>query len=201
MTQTNNATLAEARTLARACTRCDLYKLGTQTVFGEGPDNATMVLVGEQPGDSEDRAGQPFVGPAGQLLNQALQSADIERSTVYVTNAVKHFKWVPKGKRRIHQAPDKYEVQTCRIWLETELTSIHPRLVIAMGATAARSLLERPVRVLSERGQIITGRLQIPVGITIHPSAILRTHDEEREAAMSAFVRDLENFNKALTAL
>ena len=165
---------------ARGCTRCHLYKCGTQTVFGEGPLDATICFVGEQPGDQEDLAGRPFVGPAGQLFSAALEKAGIDRSTVYVTNAVKHFKFVQRGKRRIHQSPDAGEIQACRWWLDQERSLIRPPLTVALGGTAARSLFGKVMAIGKNRGSA----LELPDGgegwITVHPSFLLRIPEEER---------------------
>ena len=178
---------------ARKCTRCDLYKFGTQTVFGEGPLNAAMMFVGEQPGDQEDIAGRPFVGPAGQLFDAALEKAGIDRSTVYVTNAVKQFKFVARGKRRIHNKPDAGEITACRWWIEHERELIRPPVTAALGATAARSLLEKTVTISRVRGE----PLQLADGsecwVTVHPSFLLRIPEEDRRREERAlFIRDLK---------
>ena len=183
--------LSTARAEAAGCTRCDLWRQATQTVFGAGDVDAELMLVGEQPGDSEDREGAPFVGPAGRVLEQALERAGLAGARRYVTNAVKHFKHEPRGKRRLHKRPNVAEMTACRFWLEQELAAVGPALVIALGSTAARSLLGRPVRVLAERGRW----LQAPGGdvlVTVHPSSVLRAPDESsRAAAMDALVADL----------
>lgn len=193
-----DTSLARVRARARRCTRCPLYKIGTQTVFGEGPASARVVMIGEQPGDQEDRAGRPFVGPSGKLLDRALADAGIERDDVYVTNAVKHFKWVRAGKRRLHQKPNAREVAACRVWLDTELELIDPHLVVALGATAAQTLMGRAFRVTRERGRV----LEVPWArgflATVHPSSILRGNPEEREAAFAALVKDLKVVAKTL---
>jgi uracil-DNA glycosylase family protein len=176
---------------AAGCKGCDLWKLGTQTVFGEGPESAAVMFVGEQPGDQEDRAGKPFVGPAGQLLDKALAEAGIDRSTTYMTNAVKHFKWQERGKRRIHQKPTWTEVTACRPWLEAELAVVHPRVLVLLGATAAQSLLGREFRVTQNRRSLVESDLAEAVTATIHPSAILRGEPEQRETEFAAFVDDL----------
>jgi uracil-DNA glycosylase family protein len=178
---------------ARKCTRCELYKFGTQTVFGEGPLDATIMFVGEQPGDQEDIAGRPFVGPAGALFDQALEAAGIDRTTVYVTNAVKHFKFVQRGKRRIHNKPDAGEITACRWWLEHERELIRPPVTVALGATAARSLVGKIVTISKVRGE----PLQLADGsecwVTAHPSSILRAPDEEaRKEGKRLFLRDLK---------
>jgi DNA polymerase len=177
---------------AAVCRRCPLYKPATQTVFGAGPSNARIVMVGEQPGDQEDLAGKAFVGPAGQLLDRALDEAGINRAEVYVTNAVKHFKFEPRGKRRIHKKPDAMEVAVCRPWLERELATIRPELVVALGGTAAQALLGREVKILSERGRIVENPEGLSVLLTVHPSYLLRLPDASaKEREFSAFVRDL----------
>jgi len=183
--------LTELRDQAGACTRCPLYGPATQTVFGEGPEDARLFFVGEQPGEQEDLAGRPFVGPAGKVFDRALAEAGIARDLVYVTGAVKHFKYVPRGKKRIHSKPNAYEIRQCHWWLERELAAIAPQLVVALGGTAARSLAGRAVSVLRERGPALFGA---QAGfITIHPSFLLRLPDERRRAAEYAkFVADLK---------
>ena len=177
---------------AAGCQRCPLHKPATQTVFGAGPPDARVVMVGEQPGDQEDLAGKAFVGPAGQLLDRALAEAGIDRSTVYVTNAVKHFKFEPRGKRRIHRKPDRPEIEACRWWLDRELATLKPELVVALGGTAAQALLGRPVKVLSERGAIVPNPRGFKVLLTIHPSMVLRLPDENaRRRNFEALVADL----------
>lgn len=190
----DNATKAWAalRDEAAACTRCHLYKHATQTVFGEGPVDAPLMLIGEQPGDQEDIAGRPFVGPAGQLLDDALAQAGIDRSAAYLTNAVKHFKFEPRGKRRIHSTPDAGEINACRWWVEQELLIVRPKVVIALGATAARSLLGRAVTISRERGRAIPLDSGAEAWITVHPSYLLRLPDPEAKAAQhAAFIADL----------
>ncbi len=182
--------LPKLREAAAGCTACDLYKTGTQTVFGEGARSAEALFVGEQPGDQEDRAGKPFVGPAGRLLDEALEDAGIDRTQVYVTNVVKHFKWVARGKRRIHQKPNWQEVAACRPWLDAELAVVEPRVLVCLGATAAQALLGRQFRVTKERGRPVESDLAEHVLATIHPSAILRD-PETREQEYAAFVDDL----------
>ena len=188
--------LERLREEAAACTRCDLYQRATQTVFGEGPVPATLALVGEQPGDQEDLRGHPFVGPSGELLDRALEAAGIDRSQVYVTNAVKHFKWTPRGKRRLHQSPNQTEIQACRPWLEHELEVVTPALVGILGAVAAKAVLGASFRVTRSRGQALTatvGGWSGTVVATVHPSSILRSVDAEaREEAYAAFVADLK---------
>ena len=178
---------------ARGCTRCDLYKHATQTVFGEGPANAHMMLVGEQPGDKEDLAGKPFVGPAGQMLDRALEEAGIDRRTVYVTNAVKHFKFVPRGKIRLHQKPNTPEIRACRQWYERELAAIRPDLVVAMGATAAQSVLGKITPINRNRGRPIDLDDGTRALVTVHPSYLLRLPDAEAKALeYRRFVEDLK---------
>jgi uracil-DNA glycosylase len=186
------ASLTALREAARHCTACHLYKRATQTVFGEGPKGATMMLVGEQPGDYEDVAGKPFVGPAGKIMDRALEEAGIDRSQVYVTNAVKHFKWEPRGKRRIHQKPNSREIAACRPWLEAELRIVKPKLVVAMGATAAQTIFGPSFRVTRERGKVLSSKLAPRVLATVHPSSLLRQPDEaSREREYKHFVSDL----------
>jgi DNA polymerase len=185
-------TLPKLREAAAGCRGCDLWRRGTQTVFGEGRREAQVMLVGEQPGDQEDKAGRPFVGPAGRLLDQALEEAGIDRSLAYVTNAVKHFKWEPRGKRRIHAKPSWGEMAACRPWLEAELAVVRPRVVVLLGATAAQSLLGRQFRVTQHRGEWVESELAEHVTATIHPSAILRQRDDtSRHTELAAFVDDL----------
>jgi len=183
--------LPALREAAAGCKGCDLWKLGTQTVFGEGSEPALVMFVGEQPGDQEDRAGKPFVGPAGRLLDRALAEAGIDRSSTYMTNAVKHFKWQARGKRRIHQKPTWTEVTACRPWLEAELAVVRPRVLVLLGATAAQSLLGRQFRVTQNRRRLVESDLAEAVTATIHPSAILRGEPEQRETEFAAFVEDL----------
>jgi DNA polymerase len=183
------ALLAEAR----GCTRCELYKFGTQTVFGEGPLDAQILFVGEQPGDQEDVAGRPFVGPAGQIFDAALEKAGIDRSTVYVTNAVKHFKFVQRGKRRIHNKPDAGEIEACRWWIEHERALIKPPVTVALGATAARSLVGKVVTISKVRGEPLTLADDTEYWVTAHPSSILRAPDEAaRNEGKRLFLRDLK---------
>ena len=185
------------REAAKDCEACHLYKRGTQTVFGEGPKRAAM-MVGEQPGDYEDVAGKPFVGPAGKIMDRALDEAGIDRSQIYVTNAVKHFKWEPRGKRRIHQKPNSREIAACRPWLEAELRIVKPNLVVAMGATAAQTIFGPGFRVTRERGKILSSKLAPKVLATVHPSSLLRQPDEEsREREYKHFVADLRAAVKA----
>ncbi len=181
-------TLSEA---AAGCQACDLWKTGTQTVFGEGPSGAELMVVGEQPGDQEDLSGRPFVGPAGRLLDQALIDAGIDRSKAYLTNAVKHFKWEPRGKRRIHAKPSWSEVAVCRPWLDAEIELLHPRVIVCLGATAAQTLLGKQFRVSRQRGELVSSPLAQFVTATIHPSAILRTRGEDRDLRRGELVADL----------
>jgi DNA polymerase len=184
---------------SKRCRACDLWRLGTQTVFGAGPRDADVVFVGEQPGDVEDRQGEPFVGPAGRILDEALSSAGIDRSRVYVTNAVKHFKWKPKGKRRIHEKPNTAQVAACQHWLELELRLVKPSLVVALGATAAQALLGPKFRVTVERGKLRSAPLAPRIVATVHPSSILRAQDDEsRHTEMAAFVKDLRVVKKLM---
>ena len=186
--------LDRLRQAAAGCKGCDLFITGTQTVFGEGPPHAQVMFVGEQPGDQEDRAGQPFVGPAGRVLDEALVEVGIDRSRVYVTNVVKHFKWVARGRRRIHSKPNAREIRACRPWLEAELADVEPRVVVALGATAAQALLGTTFRVTQQRGKPLEGTGLAPYVIaTVHPASILRAPDpESREAEGRAFVEDLK---------
>jgi len=186
-------TLISLRAAAARCRGCDLYKYATQTVFGEGRVRAALMLVGEQPGDSEDRDGRPFVGPAGRVLHDAMESAGIDPRGVYVTNAVKHFKFVDRGKRRIHNKPKTIEIRACKPWLEAEIAAVKPALIVALGATAAQSLLGAGFKLLANRARLIVSNdVSRPVFPTIHPSAILRAPDSEtRRKEMRTFVHDL----------
>lgn len=199
-TKTSNAALAKVAREAAACTRCPLYKNATQTVFGEGPAGARLMLVGEQPGDQEDLAGRPFVGPAGKMLDKALADAGLDRTRVYVTNIVKHFKNEPRGKRRLHKKPNRYEVEVCRIWFDQELGLVRPQLVLAMGVTAASALAGKTVTLSRTRGKPMTFADGQQGMVTIHPSAILRAPDGAgRRAAYAGLVRDLKLAVKAIT--
>lgn len=194
-------TLTVVRKLSKNCKACDLYQRATQTVFGEGPAKAEIMLVGEQPGDAEDLAGHPFVGPAGRLLDRALENAGIDRSRVYVTNVVKHFKWEPRGKRRIHARPSAGEIGACRPWLETEIALVRPRVLVCLGATAAQALLGRTFKVTRQRGTFVESALAPLVTATIHPSSILRApNDEARREEMRAFVADLSKIAAKLAS-
>ena len=188
--------LAEVAGQAARCRDCPLWKNATQTVFGAGHKSARIMLVGEQPGDQEDRAGEPFVGPAGKLLDRALGDVAIDRRTTYVTNAVKHFKWEPRGKRRIHKKPNELEIKACHQWLDRELALLRPALVVCLGATAARAVFGRATAIEKSRGRIIPGAqaktpLEADVLVTVHPSFLLRVPEEDREAAYERFVADL----------
>ncbi|HJR44665.1 MAG TPA: UdgX family uracil-DNA binding protein [Actinomycetota bacterium] len=184
-------TLPKLQQAAAGCTACPLHKVGTQTVFGDGPRSSELMLVGEQPGDKEDLAGEPFVGPAGRLLDEALTGAGIDRSRVYVTNVVKHFKWEARGKRRIHKKPNMAEITACKPWLEAELTVVKPRALVCLGATAAQALLGREFRVSRQRGELVDSDLAELVTATIHPSSILRGPPEERKKALQGLTEDL----------
>ena len=185
-------TLDQLRNEAAGCRACDLWENATQTVFGEGAEHARLMLVGEQPGDQEDLQGKPFVGPAGKLLERALDEAGIDRRKVYLTNAVKHFRWTRRGKRRLHEKPNAGQIRACRPWLEAEIESVRPRLVVLLGATAAQSVMGPAFRVSRQRGEVLSSHFGVPVLATVHPSSILRSTDaESREAAMSSFVADL----------
>jgi uracil-DNA glycosylase len=193
-------TLPTVREAAKDCRACDLYKRGTQTVFGEGPRRAEVMMVGEQPGDAEDLAGHPFVGPAGKLLDRALEDAGIVRRLVYVTNVVKHFKWEPRGKRRIHAKPNGAEIAACRPWLETEIALVKPRVLVCLGATAAQALLGRSFKVSLQRGRFVPSDLAPFVTATVHPSSILRARDDDaRHLEMKRFVSDLARVAAELT--
>jgi len=190
--------LEEVRRAAAGCKNCPLWERGTQTVFGEGAATARVMMLGEQPGNEEDLAGRPFVGPAGRLLDAALVEAGIDRRLVYVTNVVKHFKWEPRGKRRIHQKPNAMEIEACHPWLEAELRIVAPVVLVCLGATAAQALLGRSFRVTKERGKLIASSLAPWVLATIHPSAVLRAPDEERDAMRRGFVDDLHRVADAI---
>jgi uracil-DNA glycosylase family protein len=177
---------------ALGCTRCDLYKNATQTVFGEGPADARLMLVGEQPGDQEDLTGRPFVGPAGKVLDAALEAADIERANVYITNAVKHFKNEPRGKRRIHKRPDTSEIDICRFWLDNEIEIVRPRIVVALGATAARGIMRKSLTINASRGRIIALPSGLKGLITVHPAYLLRIEEErDKRREFDLLVKDL----------
>lgn len=199
------ATLAQLGEAAQSCKGCDLYRHATQAVLGEGPPTASIVMIGEQPGDREDRAGRPFVGPAGALLDSALADAGIARSDVYVTNAVKHFKFEKRGKRRIHKKPSDSEIAACKPWLWAELAHVRPRIIVCLGAAAARAVIGTGHRLLEQRGQFFPHSSASAVTATVHPSSVLRSPDAEtRQRAYAAFVADLqavrERMNTALRA-
>jgi uracil-DNA glycosylase family protein len=184
--------LTTLRAAALGCTACHLYKRATQTVFGKGPKRATLMLVGEQPGDQEDLSGKPFVGPAGKLLDRALEGAGIDRTQVYVTNTVKHFKWEPRGKRRIHQKPNSREIAACRPWLEAELRVVRPSVLVCLGSTAAQAIFGPAFRVTRERGKVLRSEIAPRVVTTVHPSSLLRQPDEaSRQREYALFLDDL----------
>ncbi len=205
MPRKTSATLPERRTLrtlksaARGCRACHLWRRATQTVFGEGTTGAEVMLVGEQPGNDEDLSGHPFVGPAGRILDDALQQAGIARERTYVTNVVKHFKWEPRGKRRIHAKPNSAEIGACRPWLEAEMAVVHPRVIVCLGATAAKALLGNSFKVSIDRGRFVDSPHAPLVTATVHPSSILREPDSDaRREAMRAFVEDLKKLKARL---
>jgi DNA polymerase len=192
-------TLPKLRASASACKACDLWKTGTQTVFGEGAPHAKVMFIGEQPGDKEDLAGKPFVGPAGAVLDKALVAAGIDRDEVFVTNAVKHFKWEPRGKRRIHKKPNTMEIAACRPWLNAEIEVVKPQVVVVLGATAAQSLLGKDFKVTQRRGELIPSQIAPFIVATVHPSSILRAPDDDtRHAEMARFIDDLKQVAQAL---
>lgn len=190
----SKASLTQLKEISKGCTACHLYKLGTQTVFGAGAKHARVVFVGEQPGNDEDLQGEPFVGPAGKLLDKALASAGIDRDETYVTNIVKHFKWEPRGKRRIHKKPNALEIAACKPWFEAEVARLKPDVVVCLGATSAQAILGRSFKVTQQRGKVITGSAYAPTIIaTVHPSSILRAPDDEtRHEEMRKFIDDLK---------
>lgn len=189
--------LAKLKTAAMGCTACHLWEHATQTVFGEGSANAKIMLVGEQPGDVEDSKGKPFVGPAGKLLDKALAEAGINPESVYTTNAVKHFKWVPKGGRRIHSKPNRYEIEACHPWLEAEIAALKPGIIVCLGATAAQALLGKDFKVTQRRGEFISSD-GMTYFATVHPSAILRAPDASRAEERARFVEDLRKVSSRL---
>jgi uracil-DNA glycosylase family protein len=192
-------TLPKLRAAAAGCRACDLWERGTQTVFGEGSSRARVMFVGEQPGDREDLEGRPFVGPAGRILDSSLEKAGIDRKDVYVTNVVKHFKWEPRGKRRIHQKPNSVEIGACRPWLEAELAVVKPHVLVCLGSTAAQALLGRSFKVTRQRGIFVVSPLAPRVLATVHPSSILRAPDDEtRRRETERFVQDLKKVARAL---
>jgi DNA polymerase len=191
--ETPSGTLEYLRTQAAGCRRCDLWRNATQTVFGGGPNDARLMLVGEQPGDQEDLAGEPFVGAAGRVLREALEAAGLDVTRTYLTNAVKHFKWTPRGKRRIHERPNREEILACRVWLDGEIAQVKPHALVALGATAAGVIAGPKVRVTKDRGRRLDSPLAPFVTVTVHPSSILRAPDSEsRKDAMRRFVDDLK---------
>ena len=193
-------TLPAFKTAAADCKACDLWKKGTQTVFGEGKRHATILFVGEQPGNEEDLTGKPFVGPAGRLFDDALAEAGINRNQTYVTNIVKHFKWEPRGKRRIHKKPNSLEVKACRPWLEAEILLVKPQVIVALGATAAQALLGSQFRVTKERGKFLESNLAPYIMATVHPSSILRAPDDEtRRLEYRQFVDDLKKLARVMS--
>ena len=185
-------TISSLREAAAGCTACPLYAHATQTVFGEGPSHAPLMLVGETPGDQEDLQGRPFVGPAGKLLDRCLDAAGIDRRSAYVTNVVKHFKWVPRGKKRLHAKPGSMEIRACRPWLEAEIALVRPKVLLCLGATAAQALLGPSFRVSVDRGHPVDLALAPFVLATVHPSSLLRTVDADREQAIERFIADLK---------
>jgi DNA polymerase len=197
-----NRSLESLRQAAKSCKGCDLYLNATQTVFGDGPGHASVMLVGEQPGDIEDQKGEPFVGPAGRMLDRALEDARISRDEVYVTNAVKHFKWIWRGKRRLHQKPSVRQVVACRPWLEVEIEVVEPEILVCLGATAAQSVIGKSVAIMKERGKFIDSVLGKLTFVTIHPSAILRQRDnDEREQEYHRFASELKLVKRKLQSL
>ncbi len=192
-------TVSSLQKAAADCKACDLWEKATQTVFGEGGTRAKVLLIGEQPGNDEDLQGHPFVGPAGKLLDQALEEAGIDRREAYVTNVVKHFNWEPRGKRRIHKKPNAKQIEACRPWLEAEIATVKPEVIVCLGATAAQTLLGKDFRVTKQRGEMIESELAPLIMATVHPSSILRAPDDEtRRAEMRRFVDDLKKVAKVL---
>jgi uracil-DNA glycosylase len=198
MKESQSSSMASLRRAAANCRDCPLWENATQTVFGAGDEHARVMLVGEQPGDMEDLEGEPFVGPAGKLLDRALDQANVERSQLYVTNAVKHFKWQPRGKRRLHKTPAQREIDACRQWLEAEIRVVQPKVIVCLGATAAKALLGADFRITQRRGQFVQSVMAPFVFATFHPSALLRLKDEEeRAAAFDKLVDDLSLIRRA----
>jgi DNA polymerase len=191
--------IRELRRAAATCKGCALWRNATQTVFGDGSERAKMVLVGEQPGDQEDLKGIPFCGPAGQILHRGLVEAGIDREEVYITNAVKHFKWLPRGKRRLHQKPNSREIAACRPWLVAELQTVQPHVLVCLGATAARAVFGKTTKISEHRGELLQSDLSSRIVVTVHPSSILRIEESDsREAAMRQFIDDLRSARNAL---
>jgi uracil-DNA glycosylase len=189
----NADSVEELKEAAASCRGCDLWENATQTVFGEGHEGSKMMLVGEQPGDQEDLQGRPFVGPAGRLLEKALEEAGIDRRRVYVTNAVKHFRWTRRGNRRLHEKPNAGQIRACRPWLDAEIEVVKPRIIVLLGATAAQAVMGPAFRVSKDRGRVLSSALGIPILATVHPSSILRAADDEsRDVALSSFIADLK---------
>ena len=198
----DKATVAQLREAAAECTACPLYRDATQTVFGEGPERARIMFIGEQPGDAEDLAGHPFVGPAGKMLDRCMKEAGIERRLAYVTNAVKHFSWMPRGARRIHSKPGSMEIAACFPWLEAEIAAVKPKIVVALGATAAQALFGRAFRVTRDRGRLVPSRWAPYAMATVHPSSLLRAPDEDtRHREIARFTDDLKQAADALRRL
>ena len=191
-------TLPKLREAAAGCTACPLHETGTQTVFGEGLKRARLMLIGEQPGDREDIEGHPFVGPAGRILDQALEQSGIDREDAYVTNVVKHFKWTPKGKRRIHQKPRAEEIKACAPWLEAEMNVVDPEVLVCLGATAVNAVIGSKAKVMKDHGEFVESKLGRTAMPTLHPSAILRADDEDRDDAMAMLVGDLAGAKRRL---
>ena len=194
----DHATLKSLREAAARCKACPLHQTGTQTVFGEGLNRARLMLIGEQPGDREDIEGHPFVGPAGKVLDKALEEARIERGDAYVTNVVKHFKWKPQGKRRIHQTPKAEEIKACAPWLEAELEVVDPEVLVCLGATAVKAVIGSKARVMKDHGEFLESRLGRTAVPTLHPSAILRADPEDRDDAMALLIGDLSRVRERL---
>jgi DNA polymerase len=202
MAENKSAEIDVLRAEAVDCRACPLWKNATQTVFGEGPAEADIVFVGEQPGDREDRAGKPFVGPAGLMFDRALEEAGVDRKRAYVTNAVKHFKFVPRGKLRLHKKPNAAEIVACRRWLAAEIEVLKPRLAVALGATAAQSLMGRPIAIGANRGRTLVAPTGLSVFVTVHPSSLLRMPEEvDRHAAYALFVQDLRTIGEIVSSL
>ena len=194
----NSRLLNVLRSASRTCKGCDLWKIGTQTVFGAGEASSRVIFVGEQPGDKEDLAGEPFIGPAGALLSRALEEAGIDRKAVYLTNAVKHFKWEPRGKKRIHKKPGTLEIAACRPWLDAEIEAVRPEVIVCLGATAAQALLGKSFKVTQRRGELISPEGLPDIVATVHPSSILRAPDETRHEEYARFVADLKKIAAVL---
>jgi uracil-DNA glycosylase family protein len=202
MTLAQQKLLEAVRLEARGCRACPLWKTGTQTVFGAGPAPAPLMFVGEQPGDKEDLVGEPFVGPAGLMFDKAMDKAGLDRGAAYVTNAVKHFKFEPRGKRRLHKKPNSAEIGACFPWLKQEVELVQPKLIVALGATAVRALAGKSLPVLENRGRTLPSVLDLPMFVTVHPSSLLRAPDEAaRKAAFDGFVADLKKIGKLMAQM